>query len=88
MLSSSSGELYSLKKMYFATESCNEFRRKSSNISRNDLLLVTPGISLSEAYIIFTLFGIIVLILSYAFVMTRKRFFKDQVSIFDHVMLQ
>ena len=65
--------------MYFATPFCSDLARGFPNISIDTNDVITPGITLTEAYVVIATFGILVLLLSYGFVLTRERFYKDQV---------
>ena len=60
------------------TSFCKELFDNFGNVSRN-IKDTDPGVELHEAYLVMIIFGAIVLLFSYGYVYSRKRFHHDQV---------
>ena len=63
------------------TSFCNELFDKFGNVTQN-VKDIDPGVELYEAYLVMLVFGAIVLMFSYGFIYSRKKYHHDQVMLF------
>ena len=63
------------------TSFCNELFDKFGNVTKN-FKDIDPGVELYEAYLVMLVFGALVLMFSYGFIYSRKKYHHDQVMLF------
>ena len=77
----SAGEFDPLQIVLMNTSFCKELFDNLGNVS-TDVKEPYPGVELREAYLVMIIFGALVLMFSYGFIYSRKKYHHDQVMLF------